>query len=210
MNSNRIGIFGGTFNPVHCGHLIIAQEIALEKKLDQIRFVPNARPPHKANSGLIDASHRFEMLKCAIRDNTLFAVDDYEMQHDGYAYTIDTMSHFKKIFENPELYFIIGADSLLELHQWKDAGQLVEQFSFIIAQRHGAKLNSSVFDKLPFDKPLRDKLQNSVVETPVIEIASSGIRTRISQGIPIRYLVPEPVREYIEQNNLYSEYTKED
>ncbi len=208
--ANKIGIFGGTFNPVHIGHLIIAQEIMMAKKLDQIRFLPNANPPHKSKTKLIDASDRFAMLKLAIEGYDSFVVDDYEMHHDGYSYTIDTMSHFENVFENTQLYFIIGADSLLELPLWKNAQELVDRFSFIVALRRGADLNRTVFEQLPFEKRLQEKLKDSIVQTPVIDIASSQIRNRIEQGLPIRYMVHDKVMRYIEEHNLYGDATKED
>ncbi|MDX9702792.1 MAG: nicotinate-nucleotide adenylyltransferase [Candidatus Auribacterota bacterium] len=212
MNNSpqKIGIFGGTFNPVHIGHLIIAQEVMLAKKLDQIRFLPNANPPHKQDLMLIDAKHRFEMIRLATESYGQFAVDDYEMQYDGYSYTIDTMSHFENAFKNTQLYFIIGADSLLELFLWKDAQTLVDRFSFIIALRNGSELNVSVFAQLPFEKRLQEKLANSVVQTPMIDIASRNIRDRIKKSMPVRFMLPDNVIQYIEKHNLYGYKKKED
>ena len=199
----NIGVFGGTFNPIHTGHLIIAQEILNKKNLDKIIFVPNASPPHKKDSNLIEASLRFRMIELAINDNDCFEIDDYEMHHNGYSYTIDTLNYLQKKYSDDCLFFIIGADSLFEIHLWKDCQNLIKNFNWIIANRSGREISDESLKEIPLPTELIEKLSNSVVETPIIEISSSILRQRIENNKSIKYFVPEQVEKFIKKNYLY-------
>ncbi len=201
----RIGIFGGTFNPVHTGHLIIAQDLMVQKKLDRIIFIPSNNPPHKTQSHILHAKTRLEMLRLAVEDNDRFYVDDIETKRQGYSYTIDTMTALAKRFNNDTLYFIIGADSLFEIHLWKDAHTLIESFLFLIAQRQAHEITQESMQTIALPKHLKDKLKKGIVSTPVIDISATTIRQRCKNNKPIRYLVPEKVRVYIEEHNLFKE-----
>lgn len=204
MNKMRIGIFGGTFNPIHIGHLIIADDIRIQAKLDKIIFVPSGNPPHKDAETLLDQHTRYCLIECAIEGNINFHVDNFEINRSGYSYTIDTMTHFQQCFPDEQLFFIIGADSLFEIHLWKDAERLLEKFSFLIAQRRGNPISDSAFDAIPLPKHLKEKLKKSIVNPPVIDVSATQIRNRIQTGESIWYLVPDKVRNYIENYHLYS------
>lgn len=201
----RIGIFGGTFNPVHIGHLIVAEDMLIKKNLDRVIFVPCGTPPHKKEENLLKASLRYTLLKLAIEGDDRFLVDDLELNRAGYSFTIDTMTELTQKYSQDSLFFIIGADSLFELHKWKDAQILVEKFSFIIARRDKFDLTEEAIETIPFPNHLKDKLKNGIVFTPMIDVSSTLIRDRLNNNNSIRYLVPEKVREYIEEKKLFPE-----
>ena len=199
----NIGIFGGTFNPIHSGHLIIAQEIINKKDLDKIIFMPNASPPHKKDMALADASLRFKMIELAIKNNALFDIDDFEMTSKGYSYTIDTLSYLSKKYPSDNLFFIIGADSLFEIHLWKNCEELIKNYNWIIANRPGKEISEKKLSQVPLPDELIKKLTNSLVETSFIEISSSKLREMVRNNESIKYFVPEPVEIFIKQNFLY-------
>lgn len=201
--NQRIGIYGGTFNPIHLGHLIVAEDVLIQKQLDKIIFVPNAHPPHKEATYLLPPEQRFEMVKLALDDNDFFELSDIEMVKDGYSYTSNTMSYFATRFPGDTLFFIIGADSLFEIHLWKNIEQLISHFSFIIARRRGSSLTAENINRIPLSANLKGKLMEGVVHTPFIEISGTMIRNRRTEGKSIRYLVPDRVRRYIINNKLF-------
>ena len=201
--NQRIGIYGGTFNPIHIGHLIIAEDILIQKKLDKIIFVPNAHPPHKEESFLLEPKQRYEMVKLALEDTEHFELSDIEMVQNGYSYTINTMSYFATRYPGDILYFILGADSLFEIHLWRDIEKLIENFSFIIARRTGSSLTAEKINTIPLSSTLKGKLLEGVVHTPLIEISGTMIRKRCMEKTSIRYLVPDRVRRYIINNKLF-------
>src|SRR6058998_1545633 len=133
----RIGILGGTFNPIHVGHLLIAQDAMEAARLDRVLFIPSATPPHKPLAGNVSAAHRLRMAKLAIAGDKRFAVDDLEIRRGGKSYSVDTLRELKRRYRRAEFYFIIGADSLSELHLWKDARRLVKLCRFIAVNRPG-------------------------------------------------------------------------
>lgn len=187
----RIGILGGTFNPMHIGHLILAEESYFKLNLDVLIFVPAFIPPHKTTEAIIDAKHRLKMVKLAIEDNPAFEVSTIEIDAKKTSYSVDTLKMFNKIYgENAELYFITGSDSLKDLFSWKNVNDIFQVSKFIVAARPGY--------------PVKDvpKEAQTVVITP-IEVSSENIRRRLKEGKSIRYLVPEKVRRYILENNLY-------
>ena len=199
----KIGIFGGTFNPIHSGHLIIAQEIFNRKNLDKIIFVPNAMPPHKNSSELANASLRFKMLNLAIKNNDFFESDDFEIKHNGYSYTINTLGYLQTKYPADTLFFIIGADSLFEIHLWKNCKTLVKKFNWIIAKRAGKEISDKSLRAIALPEELIQKLKNSVIETPIIDISSSKLRAIIKNGGQIKYFVPEQVEKFIKEKSLY-------
>ncbi|MDD2689411.1 MAG: nicotinate-nucleotide adenylyltransferase [Candidatus Omnitrophica bacterium] len=186
----KIGILGGTFNPIHIGHLILAEEAREKIGLDKIIFVPAYLPPHKDNSDIAGAGLRLEMVKLAIKGNKYFVVSDAEIKRDGRSYTIDTIKEFKKKYPQDELYFIIGSDLLKYLDEWKDLGEIISMVKFIVATRPGYSLS-----EIP-----------SYIKTVAIravDISGFEIREHVKEDKSFRYLVPEEVYRYIVRKGLY-------
>jgi nicotinate-nucleotide adenylyltransferase len=187
----RIGILGGTFNPIHIGHLILAEEAYHKLKLDKLIFVPAFVPPHKAAEVIIDPKHRLKMVKLAIEDNPSFDISTIEVDARKKSYSIDTLKEFRSRFgQDSQLFFITGSDSLKDLFSWKDVNDIFKISKFIVASRPGYP-----FKEVP-------KEVETVVITP-IEVSSEDIRKRLKEGRSIRYLVPEKVRQYILEQGLY-------
>lgn len=187
----RIGILGGTFNPLHIGHLAIA-EVAQEKMdLDKVIFVPSSKPPHKRITHLASAEDRLEMVRLSIKNNPKFDVSDFEVMRGGKSYTIDTVKYFRQKFgQDVKLYFIVGIDAAVELHTWRDVDDIIKYVSFVVVNRPGHE------DGAP-------EVPHHSITMPGLDIASSYIRRRLHQGKSIKYLVPEKVFRYIEQHNLF-------
>ncbi|WP_018659462.1 nicotinate-nucleotide adenylyltransferase [Allofustis seminis] len=185
----RVGILGGTFNPPHLGHLMIAQQVQSILQLDRMMFLPTATPPHVHEKKTITAEHRINMLQLAIDDNEDFFVDQYEVQNGGKNYTIDTVRALMARYPMVDFYFVIGADMVEDLVTWHNADELVNIIPFVAVKRSGYSLDS----KFPL----------ITVDIPAVDISSSYIRHAVSVGQSIRYLVPEDVRFYIEQEGLY-------
>ncbi|MBA7491535.1 putative nicotinate-nucleotide adenylyltransferase [subsurface metagenome] len=191
----RIGILGGTFDPIHWGHLLIAEGVREKFALDRVYFIPAAWPPHKVKNKVTEAAHRYKMALLATQDNSHFSVSDLEMNRPGKSYTIETVKELKEKHEGAEIYFIIGLDSALEIFTWKDPEKLLGLCRFISVQRPF----SEELEKL--DKKYRERIE--VVEVPTLPISSTEIRERVRKGRSIKYLVPQSVEEYIYKNRLY-------
>jgi nicotinate-nucleotide adenylyltransferase len=187
----KIGILGGTFNPVHIGHLILAEEARQNLYLDKIIFVPAFLPPHKDNFDIAPAPERMGMIKLAISGNKYFSVSGAEIKRDGRSYTIDTIRGFKKEFAFDDLYFIIGSDLLKYLDDWKDLGEIIQMVKFIVATRPGYPL---------------EKIPAYIKTMPIRAVDVSGfeIRKAIKENKSFRYLLPEAVYKYIVRKKLYS------
>ncbi len=202
--SKRIGLYGGSFNPIHRGHVTLAKEIAGHLRLDRVIFLPTATPPHKQNHPLLDAGHRAEMVKLAIADESIFSISDYDLLRDGPSYTIDTVTHFQQeLGSDISLYWLIGADSLAELISWHRVCDLIDACQIVTAARPGW---DSV-DWPPLEevigRPRVKKLQKGIVKTPLIDISSTHIRSQLAHGKPIDDFVHPSVANYVENNNLY-------
>lgn len=183
-----IGILGGTFNPPHMGHLLIAEYVREELKLDEIWFIPTNEPPHKATTH-ITFEQRVEMLSGAIEDNPPFAINMIEITRPGKSYTIDTIKELKREYPTYTFYFIIGADMVEYLPHWSRIDELINEVDFVGVNRTGFKLES--------------QYQVLTVDVPLIDISSSLIRQRFASGKSIKYLVPNKVFSYIKENRLY-------
>ncbi len=195
-SSNRkIGVIGGTFDPVHLGHLVIAEEARCHFGLDKLMFMLSAHPPHKDESQISRAEIRLEMLKRAIADNPYFEISDLELARSGKSYTVDTVKDLKDRFgSETEIYFIMGTDSLLDMDHWKEPNRIFELLKVVVAERPGFRLAKA--------KP--EFAQHIVtLDVPVIGVSSTEIRNRVAEGRSIRYLVPESVIEFIEEERLY-------
>ncbi|MEI8314045.1 MAG: nicotinate-nucleotide adenylyltransferase [Verrucomicrobiota bacterium] len=193
-----VGILGGTFNPIHLGHLLIAQDALEQCRLERVVFIPTAKPPHKSLAGNVSAAHRLNMLRLGVAGDKRFAVDDLEMRRGGKSYSVETVEELQRRQPAAVFSFIIGADSLAELHLWRDAERLVRLCRFLVFARPGyvAQPAASLTG-------LRYKL----FSTHPAEISSREIRGRVARGQSIRYLVPDSVRQYIERHQLYIEKT---
>ncbi len=187
----RIGLLGGTFNPVHLGHLLIAQAALEQARLDAVWFIPSATPPHKAAPDLAPARDRWRMLQLALRGEPRFRAKDVELRRGGRSYSIETVTELRSRYPRATFYFIVGADSVRELHTWKDAARLVRLCRFLAVGRPGFRLGG----------PLAARCR--VVPGRLCEIASREIRARARRGGSIRYLVPEAVFQYIRARKLY-------
>ena len=187
----RIGVLGGTFNPVHIGHLAIAQ-MALERMhLTKVIFVPAHIPPHKNPKAVASARHRYNMVKLAIEGNPDFEISDFEIGKKGKSYTVDTMNHFYgSLPQETKLFFIIGGDTLADLPNWRYIDDILKIAEFIVVNRPGSVKKGT------------DIHHHSVI-MPGIDISSSYVRLRLFQKKTIRYFVPDKVLDYIHQNQLY-------
>ncbi len=196
----RVGIFGGTFDPVHQGHMIVAEQVMNELHLDHVVFVPGGIPPHKdASSVRANAEDRFAMVKVAVAGNAKFSVDRVEVDAGRPMHSVETVSIFKERSPEDEWFFITGADEVANLLAWKEPDRLLEQVVMVAATRPGYDL--SRLDHL--EAALRNFDRIFPVECTRVDISATGIRRRMLQGKSIRYLVPEGVYEIIEQRRLY-------
>ena len=197
----KIGIMGGTFDPIHLGHLATAEAVREKFSLDEILFIPAARPPHKLGKNITDERHRLAMTILATSSNKFFRVSDMELKRTGLSYTLDTMNELHKNFgASTELFFIIGADSLADLKKWHAAQELVEKCHFIATTRPGVDVDFFAVEKF-FGTAAREHIHR--VATPRLEISSTDIREKVRLGRSIKYLVPEVVEEYILREKLY-------
>ena len=200
--ADKIGILGGTFNPVHNGHLIVAEAVREDFRLDRVLFIPLGIPPHKSISEVVEASHRYNMVECAVGTNLCFEASRLEIDRSGYTYSIDTLASLKALYaDGTDFYFIIGADVVPELVTWKDYARVFKMCSFIAILRPGHDREEF---KLQIDE-LANRFHARIftAEVPLIEISSTDIRERIKAGKAIKYLVPDCVEKYILENRLY-------
>ncbi len=193
----KLGLFGGTYNPVHYAHLIVAEWIRDSLNLDAVYLMPTAIPPHrKFDNSIIDIHHRIEMVRLAVSDNPRLKLADYESNPELTAYSVDTVRDF--INRNPDveggLFFIIGEDNYRSLHTWKEPGELSRLSRIVVARRSGKKEN---IVSEGIDQPL-------FLDTPLIDISASLVRDRIKQGRSVKYLVPDAVAKYIFDNGLFT------
>jgi nicotinate-nucleotide adenylyltransferase len=197
----KIGILGGTFNPIHLGHLLTAQDALEQLGLERVIFIPSATPPHKVVDKLATGRDRLRMIKLAIRGNDQFEVDDIEIKRGGKSYSVDTLTALRQRNPRADLYFIIGADSLRELHLWREVARLVTLCTFVTVPRPGFKPEPVIDPRL--DAATRHRLRQHVLRGHACDIASRDIRARVSGERSIRYLVPDAVRLYIARRRLY-------
>lgn len=197
--SKKIAIFGGTFDPPHLGHLILAEQIKNNFDLTKIIFMPAGEPPHKRDRKISSAQARYEMLKLAVKGNPSFSLSDWEIRSKGYSYTAKTLSQFVPQLKTKEVFFIIGADSLANIFEWERADFLLSEGKFIVFNRPGYN-----FKDILAKKRYKNYLQNIFTYHGLnIEISSSYIRNEVKRNNSIRYLTLSPIEKYIKKNNLY-------
>lgn len=196
-----IGLMGGTFNPIHIGHLVIAEWIRDEWNLEKIIFIPAGNPPHKRKNDLLKSSVRYNLVELATSSNKSFSISDFEIVKKEISYTIDTISYFRDKYPDEKIFFIIGADTLFQLEKWKDFKELAKLVEFITYSRWGYnKLQiKNRIQELNNDFGFRIYYSNG----PEIQISSSNIRDRLKEGLSIKYMVPDLVIEEIEKKGLY-------
>ena len=201
----KIGIMGGTFNPVHHGHLVTAQEAIDQFDLDEVIFIPTGDPPHKIEDLLAHAEDRYLMTVIATSSNSNFFVSRIEIDRKGKSYTIDTVKELRKIYgSSSELYFITGVDAILEILTWKNTREIVNLTKFIAATRPGYDLSKIKELKTTlFDSEDKADRRIFIMEIPALAISSTDIRQRIKNGRPVNYLAPEGVNNYILKHGLY-------
>jgi nicotinate-nucleotide adenylyltransferase len=191
----RLGIMGGTFDPIHYGHLVTAEEALHQFELDEVMFVPTGRPWMKEHDVVSPAEDRYLMTVIATASNPRFSVSRVEVDREGPTYAIDTLRTIKED-SGADLFFITGADAVLEIFQWKDRQELFEMAHFIAATRPGYDVS-----ELEEHGTTNDGI--TVMSIPALAISSTDIRTRVARGRPIRYLVPEGVVSYVRKAGLY-------
>ncbi|MCL2379569.1 MAG: nicotinate-nucleotide adenylyltransferase [Coriobacteriia bacterium] len=200
MPAERIGILGGTFDPPHIGHLVCAQEALVQLDLDRVIFMVCGKPALKDSSAIATAEDRYWMTCLAVADNPAFEVSRIEVDRIGTSYTVDTLRELRQqIDDGDEVFFIMGADALREVPQWKDARRVGEYATFVVATRPGTDVRAAratVLDRLP-------NFSFDLIILPNLEVASSDIRERVRNGQSIHYLVSEEVEHYVQQRELY-------
>ncbi|MFA6669720.1 MAG: nicotinate-nucleotide adenylyltransferase [Bacillota bacterium] len=202
MGTGKIGIMGGTFDPIHYGHLVTAEAAREKFCLDKVVFVPSGNPPHKKDKPISPGMDRANMTVLAIANNPYFEVSDIELKREGCTYTVDTLKGFIKIYdEDVQFYFITGADAVMEILTWKDVSTILKLCRIVSAYRPGSDINKfkSMVDEL--ERVYRSNIH--MIEVPALAISSTEIRRRVREGITIKYLLPEKVEDYILKKGLY-------
>ena len=218
--TQRLGILGGTFNPIHLGHLAAAEEVRDRLKLEKVIFIPSFLPPHKIDEDIPSAVQRQEMIRLAIRGNAHFTVSDMEIRRGGRSYTVDTIEALQQTHPGAELYFLTGLDSFLEIRTWKDWDRLLTLCSFVVLSREGYRfrdiarlgmVNVPEQELSALDAREKDQVVITGESRPVYleripfyDISSTDIRTRVREGQSIKYRLPEAVEHYIIENKLYA------
>ena len=200
----KIGIMGGTFDPIHIGHLILAEKAYEQFKLDKVRFMPAGNPPHKKNrTGRATDEQRVEMVKRAISSNPHFELCLAEMNADGYSYTYRTLERFKEENPDEEYYFIIGADSLFDFETWREPGRICQSCTLVVATRN--QTSNEHLDAAMAH--LKEKFDGTFLklDTPNLDISSHHIRQWIEEKRTIRYYVPDSGIDYIEEHQMYKD-----
>lgn len=199
--ARKIGIMGGTFDPIHIGHLVAAEAVRLEYGLDKVVFIPAGNPPHKQNSKVTPAMHRFVMTVMATYSNPDFLVSTIEIERSGPSYTIDTVTALIEQYgHETEFYFITGVDAAQDLKTWHHIDKLLDMCHFVAAARPGC---ISTLDSIIKDFGLKGQQRIHRLATPELEISSTDIRERVRLGKSIKYIVPESVETYIFKEGLY-------
>jgi nicotinate-nucleotide adenylyltransferase len=196
----RLGVIGGSFDPIHIGHLIVAQEACTSLALERMLFVPAGQPPHKLGRAMTDPAHRVEMVQRAIAGNACFSLSRVDVDRPGPCYTVDTIHILREIWgADAEIDFLIGSDMLADLPTWRQPGRLIHLCQVVAVRRPGYQVDLDQLDRrLPGAAAAIQML-----DAPTLDISATAIRARVRSGRSIRYLVPEPVEQYIHAQGLY-------
>ncbi|MCA9119905.1 MAG: nicotinate (nicotinamide) nucleotide adenylyltransferase [Planctomycetaceae bacterium] len=201
--TNKLGVFGGSFDPIHFGHLLLAESCREQCALDQVLFVPAAVAPHKQSRTMTSARDRIEMLRLAIGGHEQLAVSTIEIDRGGVSYTVDTLAALAEQYVGSSLFFLMGADSLKELPTWREPHRLCELAVPLVVRRAGSpEPDFSVISHLVGQARL-DEIREHQVEMPIVELSSTEMRRRVAARRSIRYRTPRAVEKYIETHGLY-------
>jgi len=194
-----LGILGGTFDPPHYGHLVLAENARAQLELERVLFVLAGRPPHKPDLSISSAHHRVAMVEAAIVDNPAFAISRVDLDRAGPHYTVATLAILQREYPQAKLFFLIGGDSLAQFLTWRDPAGIVREARLAVMQRPGYEPD---LEKLERSVPgLRERLD--WLDAPCLDISASDLRRRVREGLPLRYLVPPSVEAYIQTHHLY-------
>jgi len=200
----RLGVFGGSFDPVHYGHLLLAECCREQARLDAVWFLPAAVPPHKRGRRLAPAAARIEMIELAIAGHPAFSVSRYEVDRGGVNYTVDTLAHFRTQDPEGELFLLLGADMLYDLPGWREPARVCEVATAIVVRRSGTEpVDLGCLGGVVSPEAIQ-RIRCHQVEMPEIGISSTEIRRRVEGGLSIRYQTPPAVERYIQTHGLYS------
>ncbi|MFT4142860.1 MAG: nicotinate-nucleotide adenylyltransferase [Mobilitalea sp.] len=197
----KVGIMGGTFNPVHLGHLFLAERTYEQMELDQVLFIPSKNPPHKQKPQDVTDQQRVEMLLLAIEDNPHFAVSEMELDRDGTTYTADTLSILTRDNPDTQYYFIVGADSLFSLSEWWSPEVIFEKC--VVAAACRDQVNKEGLEQQAEFLRVTYNAKIELIDMPTLMISSSEVKDNVSRGKSIKYYVPTTVEDYIKKNKLY-------
>lgn len=197
---SKVGIIGGTFNPIHLAHLYIAYEAKCQLNLDKVIFIPVGSPPHKRNEDVLEASLRYNMVKEAIKNYEDFEISDYEIEKEGFSYTYETLEYFKNKYN--KLYFITGSDCLMDIEKWKSIDRIFKACNFVVFDRPGYNKESLQIQKEKIEKMYNTSI--NFLDIIDLEISSSIIRKRIKEGKRIDFFIPNNVLNFIIRNNTYN------
>lgn len=199
----KVGIFGGTFNPIHTGHLVVAQDAMEALRLSRVMFIPSANPPHKSPESLAPASHRLQMIRAAIRGDDRFFVSDIEIKRGGKSYSVDTLRELRRQHPRTDWFFIIGSDSFKDLHSWREIETLAQLCQFVIVERPNFEMEKMSACRVGLDAATFKRVSRHQLRAHLVDISSTEIRERSRAGKSIRYLVPTAVAAHIKKNSLY-------
>ena len=205
MTPRRIGLFGGTFDPPHVGHLALAEWARDQLRLDHVLFVPAGRPPHKGRARLSPVEHRVAMTRLAVRGNRAFAVSALETRRDGPSFTVDTLRALKRREPHAQIFLLMGADSLAEFHTWRDPEGIATFATLAVAGRPGSpgpKRRAGARGAAATRSGAGGR-RIAWLRNPALEVSSSAVRARLGSGRTVRYLVPDAVARYIARHRLY-------
>jgi nicotinate-nucleotide adenylyltransferase len=203
----RLALFGGTFDPVHYGHLLLAEQCREQCRLDEVWFMPAASPPHKREQPLSAAEHRVDMLRLAIGGHEALSVSLIEIERGGTSYTVDTLEHLRGLRPDDELFLLLGSDSLADLPTWRDPARVCELATPVAVGRAGGpQIDYAPLASLVTPQRLSE-IRRHLVAMPLVELASSDIRRRVAAGRSIRYQTPRSVEQYIHTHGLYRDHT---
>jgi nicotinate-nucleotide adenylyltransferase len=197
----RLGVIGGTFDPPHYGHLVLAENARVQLRLDRVVFVLAGQPPHKPDRPITSVRHRVAMVKAAIADNPAFALSRVDLDRPGPHYTVDMLALLSLEYPGMALYLLMGGDSLAQFLSWRDTTGIVRRACLAVMQRPGYKPDLEVLEQAV--PGLRDRLV--WVDAPYLDIAASDLRQRVRERLPLRYLVPPSVDAYVREHHLYEE-----
>jgi nicotinate-nucleotide adenylyltransferase len=197
----KLGLFGGTFDPVHLGHLLLAERCREELELDEVRFIPAGDPPHKTDRALTPGDARAEMLEFATAGNPQLVVDRRELKRSGRSYTVETLADFRREFPDADLFFLMGADSLADLPQWREPERIAELATIVAVNRGDRPLPDATTLAVTLGEAIASRVV--FVNIPGIDLSSSELRVRVAAGKSLRYAVPSSVDAYIRDKKLY-------